>query len=86
MLSINHDRREQLWKETDLAKTDVSIMSSNKSLDAASWVASRESMEELRVTRAQSMNVLDMPGEEKRFQVRKMLNLQFAAFLNNLDS
>ena len=86
MLSINHDRREQLWKETDLAKTDVFIMSSNKSLDAASWVAARESMEELRVTRAQSMNVLDMPGEEKRFQVRKMLNLQFAAFLNNLDS
>ena len=73
MLSINHTRREQLWKETDLAKTDVSIMSSNKSLDTASFAMIREGdVKEVRVTRAQSMNVLDMPGEEKRFQVRQI--------------
>jgi hypothetical protein len=29
-------------------------------------------VEEMRVTRAQSMNVLHMPGEEKRFQVRNI--------------
>ena len=72
MLSINHTRREQLWKETDLAKTDVSIMSSNHSLDTESLAVAREDMKEVRVTRAQSMNVLDMPGEEKRFQVRQI--------------
>ena len=72
MLSINHTRREQLWKETDLAKTDVFIMSSNHSLDTASLAVTRENVEEMRVTRAQSMNVLDMPGEEKRFQVRRI--------------
>ena len=72
MLSINHTRREQLWKETDLAKTDVSIMSSNHSLDTASLAVARENVEEMRVTRAQSMNVLHMLGEKKRFQVRNI--------------
>ena len=81
MLSINQTRREQLWKETDLATTDVSIISSNKSLDTASLPVARE---EVRVTRAQSMNVLDMPGEEKKFQVRNIKNFQSAAFLNYL--
>ena len=70
MLSINQTRREQLWKETDLATTDVNIMSSNHSLDTASLAVTRENVEEMRVTRAKSMNVLDMPREEKRFQVR----------------
>ena len=69
MLSINHIRKEQTWKETDLTKTDVSIMSSNKSLDTASLAVARKNMEELRVTKAQSLNVLHMKGEEKRFQV-----------------
>ena len=72
LLSINHTRKEQTWKETDLTKTDVSIMSSNKSLDTASLSVARENMEDFRVTRAQSMNVLHMRGEEKRFQVRNI--------------
>ena len=70
MLSIHHTRRDQLWKETDLAKTDISIMSSNHSLNTASLAVTRENVEEMRVTRAQSMNVLDMPREKNRFQVR----------------
>ena len=67
-----------MWRETDLAKTDLDKTnldktSSNKSLDIGSLnvLCDKSFMEDLKVTRAQSMNVLDSPGEEKKkFEVR----------------
>ena len=77
MISIKHSGQEQLRKENNLAKTDDSVTSSNKSLNAASLAVSMQKVaeEEAKMTRALSMNVLDMPQAENKFQVTNMFKL-----------
>ena len=83
MINIKHYGREQLRKESNLAKTDDSVTSSNKSLDAASLAVSIQKVAEgeAKMTRAMSMNVLDMPRAENKFQVTNIFNLKDLHFI-----
>jgi len=71
MINLNQSRRNLAGKETDLTKTEVSLRSSNMSLDTGSLVMGMEKVmvEEVTVARAQSMNVLDMAGGERKIQI-----------------
>ena len=83
MISIRHSGQEELRKESNLAKTDDSVTSSNKSLDADSLAVSVLNMteEEPKMARAMSMNVLDMPRAGNRFQVTNILKLDYLHFI-----
>ena len=83
MINIKHFGREQLRKESNLAKTDDSVTSSNKSLDAASLAVSMQKVTEgePKMTRAMSMNVLDMTRTENKFQVTNIFNLKDLHFI-----
>jgi len=71
MINLNQSKRNLSGKETDLSKTEVALRSSNMSLDTGSFSMGMEKVliEEVRVTRAQSMNVLDVSGGERKIQI-----------------
>ena len=83
MINIKHYGREPLRKESNLAKTDDSVTSSNKSLNAASLAVSMQKVTEGegKMSRAMSMNVLDMPRAENKFQVTNILKLNYLHFI-----
>merc|ERR1719186_2414373 len=66
MINLNQSRRNLSGKEIDLTKTEVSLRSSNMSLDMG---MEKVMVEEVTVARAQSMNVLDMDGGERKIQI-----------------
>ena len=72
MINLGQSKRNLAGKETDLSKTEVTLRSSNMSLDTGSFTMGMEKVvvEESRVTRAQSMNVLDVSVGERKMQVR----------------
>ena len=72
MLDMNHARRGQVQDEACDVEADVSLTSSDKSLGMGD--VSAEKVEAARMTKAQSMLVLDKAGLENKVEVRNILN------------
>jgi len=67
MLDIYRTKEDSVWMETDLAKSDLVISSSHRSL--VTKIPGMKNKVEDKLTKAQSLQVLDVPGRNTESQI-----------------